>query len=91
MRCLIYQNKAAVMKDITDRLGRGRGNGEKARLVRKLGQEADSLLTCSDYKNDSQECKNCRATAQRRKNMMWGILQNMKTAPIIISGNKRRT
>ncbi|MDD5210567.1 MAG: hypothetical protein PHV36_14350 [Elusimicrobiales bacterium] len=86
MKCLIYQNKAAVMKDITDRLGRGRTNGEKTRLVKKLGQEADSLLTCADYKDDSQDCKNCRATAVRRKNMMWGILKNMKTGQIIIAG-----
>lgn len=34
------------MQEIADRLGRGRGNGEKTRLVKKLGQEADSLLTC---------------------------------------------
>ena len=85
MKCLIYQNKAAVLKNITDRLGRGRTNGEKARLVKNLGQEADSLLTCADYKNDSQDCKNCRATALRRKSMMWGILKNMKTGQIIIA------
>ncbi|MHB0996045.1 MAG: hypothetical protein ACYC2I_06725 [Elusimicrobiales bacterium] len=90
MKCLIYRNKAAVMQDITDRLGRGRGNGEKTRLVKKLGQEADSLLTCPDYKHDSQDCKNCRAIAQRRKNTMWGMLKNMKTASIIIPANQRR-
>ena len=78
------------MENVTARLGRGRGNGEKARLVKTLGQEADSLLTCADYKNDSQDCKNCRALAQRRKNMMWGILKNMKTAQIIVPGDKRR-
>jgi hypothetical protein len=90
MKCLIYRNKAAVMQEIIDRLGRGRGNGEKTRLVKKLGQEADSLMTCADYKNDSQDCKNCRAVAQRRKSMMWGLLRNMKTAPIIVPANKKR-
>lgn len=80
MKCLIYRNKAAVMQEISDRLGRGRGNGEKARLARKLGQEADSLLTCPDYKHGSQDCKNCRAVAQRRKNTMWGIFKSVKTA-----------
>jgi len=85
MKCLIFKNKAAVMQDITDRLGRGRTNGEKARLVKKLGQEADSLLTCADYKDDSQDCKNCRATALRRKSMMWGILKNMKAGQIIVA------
>ena len=84
MKCLIYQNKAAVMKEITDRLGRGRTNGEKARLAKKLGQEADSLLTCADYKSYSQDCKNCRAVALRRKNMMWSILKNVKPGQIIV-------
>lgn len=84
MKCLIYQNKAAVMQDITDRLGRGKANDEKTRLAKKLGQEADSLLVCADYKGDSQDCKNCHAIAQRRKNMMWGILQNIKKDQIII-------
>ena len=74
------------MQDITDRLGRCRANGEKARLVKKLGQEADSLLTCADYKDDSQDCRNCRATALRRKSMMCGILRNMKTGQIIVVG-----
>ena len=84
MKCLIYQNKAAVMKEITDRLGRGRANGERTRLAKKLGQEADSLLTCAVYKRDSQDCKNCRALALRRKNMMWGILKNIKPGQIIV-------
>ena len=84
MKCLVFQNKAAVMQDITDRLGRCRANGEKARLVKKLGQEADSLLTCAEYKDDSQDCRNCRATALRRKNVMWGILKHLKTGQIII-------
>ncbi len=74
------------MKEITDRLGRGRTNGERARLVKKLGQEADSLLTCVDYKSDDQDCKNCRAVALRRKNTMWSILKNVKTGLIIIAG-----
>lgn len=72
------------MQDITDRLGRGRTNGEKTRLVKKLGQEADLLLTCADYKDDNQDCKNCRATALRRKDVMWGLLKHLKTGQIII-------
>lgn len=72
------------MKEITDRLGRDRTNGERARLAKKLGQEADSLLMCADYKRDSQDCKNCRAVAARRKNMMWDILKNVKPGQIII-------
>ena len=72
------------MKEITDRLGPGRINGEKARLAKKLGQEADSLLTCAGYKSDSQDCKNCRAIASRRKNMMWSILKNVEPGQIII-------
>lgn len=78
------------MQEISDRLGRGRGDGEKTRLAKKLGQEADSLLTCPEHNHDSQDCKNCRAIAQRRKNTMWGMLKNMKTAPIIITADKRR-
>jgi len=80
MNCLIYQNKAAVVQGITDRLSRGRTSGEKERLVKKLGQETDSLLTCIDYKNDSQDCKNCRSAALRHKNMMWEILRYIKQA-----------
>jgi len=89
MKCLICRNKTAVMNAIADRLGRGRANGEKARLVKTLGQEADSLLTCADYKSDSQDCRNCRALAQRRKNMMWGMLKKLKTPRIIVPGAKR--
>jgi len=90
MKCQIFRNKAAVMGAIADRLGRGRTNGEKMRLVKTLGQEADSLLTCADHKGGSQDCKNCRALAQRRKNMMWGMLRNLKTTQIIVPGDKRR-
>jgi len=78
------------MKDITDRLGRGRTDGERTRLARKLGQEADSLLTCADYASGSQDCKNCRAIAARRKRMMWGLLKTVKTSQLVIQGTKRR-
>lgn len=90
MKCIISRNKAAVIKDLSDRLARGRGDGEKARLARKLGQEADSLLMCAEYKDGSQDCKNCRAIAARRKRMMWGILKNVKTVQLVIRGAKRR-
>lgn len=79
-----------MIEDITNRLGRGRADGEKARLARKLGQEADSLLTCADYNRNSQDCKNCRAIAARRKRLMWCLLKNIKPGRIIITGTKRR-
>jgi len=78
------------MKKIAARLGRGRSDGEKARLAARLGEEADSLIACADYDSASQDCKNCRAIASRRKRTMWGILKSIKTGQVILPGTKGR-
>lgn len=78
------------MESVAARLCRGRTESEKRMLAGKLGQEADSLPACPEYNKDSQDCKNCRAAAARRKNTMWGILKNLKAGPIVVAAAKGR-
>lgn len=76
--CPIFQKQEPVIKYITDKINQAKGVLEKARFAEVLQKEVDVLLSCSDYNNESFDCKNCRFIASLRK----------KTANLIIKARK---
>jgi hypothetical protein len=78
MKCRVFLSRDAAICDISARLGRGKSACEKARLAGQLAQEADALLACAEHSVDSQDCKNCRALALRRKRVSERIIKNLK-------------
>ncbi len=78
INCQIFQKQEPVIKDVTDKINKAKGVQEKARFAEKLQEEVDVLLSCTDYKSESLDCKNCHFIANLRK----------KTADLIIKAKK---
>ncbi|MDP3297899.1 MAG: hypothetical protein Q8N09_10010 [Thermodesulfovibrionia bacterium] len=76
--CSIFQKQEPVIKDVTDKINKAKGVQEKARFAEKLQEEVDVLLSCTDYKSENLDCKNCHFIANLRK----------KTAGLIIKAKK---
>jgi predicted metallo-beta-lactamase superfamily hydrolase len=76
--CSIFQKQESVIKDITDKINKSKEVQEKARFAEELQKEVDVLLSCTDYKSESLDCKNCHFIANLRK----------KTAGLIIKAKK---
>jgi hypothetical protein len=67
-----------VIKDITNNINLTKGVAGKAIFAGELRKEVDVLLSCTDYKSKSLDCKNCHFIANLRK----------KTAGLIIKAKK---
>lgn len=78
INCQIFRKQEPVIKDVTDKINKAKGVQEKARFAEKLQEEVDVLLSCTDYKSESLDCKNCHFIANLRK----------KTADLIIKAKK---
>ncbi len=78
INCQIFRKQEPVIKDITDKINKAKGVQGKARFAEKLQEEVDVLLSCTDYKSESLDCKNCHFIANLRK----------KTADLIIKAKK---
>lgn len=78
LNCPIFQKQESIIKNITDRINMAKGAQEKARFAEELQEEADVLLSCSDYDSKRFDCSNCRFIANLRR----------KTANLIIKTKK---
>lgn len=78
INCQIFQKQEPVIKDLTDKINKAKGVREKAKFAEELQREANVLLSCTDYKSESLDCKNCHFIANLRK----------KTADLIIKTKK---
>lgn len=78
MNCPIFQKQESTIRDITDKINAIQGVAGKAVLAEELRKEVEALLSCSEYKNESLDCKNCRFIANLRR----------KTANMIIKAKK---
>jgi len=78
INCQIFQKQEPVIEDVTDKINKAKGVQGKARFAEKLQEEVDVLLSCTDYKSESLDCKNCHFIANLRK----------KTADLIIKAKK---
>lgn len=78
--CPIFQKQEPVTKYITDKINQAKGVLEKARFAEELQKEVDVLLSCSDYNDESFDCKNCRFIASLRKKTANLIIKTRKLA-----------
>ncbi|MBI5194777.1 MAG: hypothetical protein HZA10_00475 [Nitrospirae bacterium] len=78
INCQIFQKQEPVIKDVTDKINKAKGVQEKARFAEKLQEEVDVLLSCTDYKSESLDCKNCRFIANLRKKTTGLIIRAKK-------------
>ncbi len=76
--CSIFQKQEPVIKDVTDKINKAKGVQEKARFAEKLQEEVDVLLSCTDYKSESLDCKNCHFIANFRKATVRLIIKAKK-------------
>jgi hypothetical protein len=78
INCSIFQKQEPVIEEITAKINGVKGVLEKADFAEELLQEVNILLSCTDYKQQSTDCSNCRFIANMRK----------KAADIIIKAKK---
>jgi len=78
INCLTFRMQEFIIKDITDKINRAIGVEAKAQFAEEMQKEVDVLLSCSGYKKESLDCKNCHFIANSRK----------KTADLIIKVKK---
>ena len=76
--CPIFRKQKPVIKYITDKINQVKGVLEKARFAEELKKEVDVLLSCSDYNDESFDCKNCRFIASLRKKTVGLIIKVKK-------------
>jgi hypothetical protein len=76
--CPTFLKQEPVIEEITAKINGAKGVLEKADFAEELQQEVNVLLSCSDYKQKSTDCSNCRFIANVRK----------KTADLIIKAKK---
>jgi len=76
--CPTFKKQEPIIKNITDKINMAKQMQEKARFAEELENEVDVILSCTDYKEESLECKNCHIIAKLRK----------KTANLIIKTRK---
>lgn len=78
IKCSTFQKQEPVIGNITDKINKAKDVQKKAEYATELQKEVDVLLSCSDYKEENLDCKNCRFIANLRK----------KTADLIIKAKK---
>lgn len=78
--CPTFQKQEPVIGNITDKINKAKDVKEKAKFATELQKEVDVLLSCTDYKEESLDCKNCRFIANLRKKTTGLIIKAKKLA-----------
>jgi hypothetical protein len=78
INCPTFQKQEPVIEEITSKINGAKGVLEKANFAEELQREVNVLLSCTDYKQQSTDCSNCRFIANVRK----------KTADLVIKAKK---
>ncbi|MCF7879038.1 MAG: hypothetical protein K9L95_06205 [Candidatus Omnitrophica bacterium] len=76
--CSTFKKQEPVIKDITDKINKAKGTGEKAEFAEKLQEEVEVLLSCPDYKAEDFSCKSCRFIAKLRKRIAETVIKTRK-------------
>jgi len=80
INCPTFQKQESVIEDITAKINDAEGVLEKADFAEKLQQEVNVLLSCTDYKQQSTDCSNCRFIANMRKKAADLVIKAKKLA-----------
>jgi regulator of protease activity HflC (stomatin/prohibitin superfamily) len=78
--CAVFQKRETAIEDITAKINRAEGVEEKAVFAPELQKEVDVLLSCSDYDENSLDCKNCHFIATLRSKAAKLIIKAKKLA-----------
>jgi len=78
--CAVFQKRETAIEDITAKINRAEGVEEKVVFAPELQKEVDVLLSCSDYDENSLDCKNCRFIATLRNRTASLIMKAKKLA-----------
>lgn len=67
IHCARFQNQESLIKDSTDKINKAKSVPEKAAYAERLQREANILLSCLNYDEESLDCKNCHIIATLHK------------------------
>ena len=78
--CAVFRNRQTAIEDITAEINKAERVEEKAVFAAELRKEVDVLLSCSDYDQNSLDCKNCRFISTLRNRTAGLIMKAKKLA-----------
>lgn len=77
-RCAKYLSGMEKAEKLTNEVNQAKGINAKVAKALELIEETDTLLSCSEYSSDDQECIECRRVASLKRRASQIIIQVSK-------------